>query len=165
MNNYRFSLGMMSGLVMLLTLSLSFSADSNAAKTNLDRKSHQGYSKMKICIDIEGSNQPIFATLQASPATQDFINQLPLSLELKDYASSEKIADLPQKLSTLNAPRGYAGQSGDITYYAPWGNLAVFYKDSTVGSANGLILLGKLDSLPKEIIQMNTLKVSITHVK
>lgn len=165
MNNHRFSLGLMSGLVMLLTLSLSFSAYSQAAKTDLDRKSHQGYSKMKIRIDIKGSNQPIFAAMHASPATEDFINLLPLSLELKDYAASEKIVDLPQKLSTLNAPRGYAGQSGDITYYAPWGNLAIFYKDSTVGSANGLILLGKLESLPKELIQMNKLKVSITHVK
>ena len=33
---------------------------------------------------------------------------------------------------------------GDITYYAPWGNLAIFYKD--FGYSRSLIMLGKLDS-------------------
>lgn len=38
----------------------------------------------------------------------------------------KKIADLPTKLTTQNAPHGYAGKAGDLTYYAPWGNLAFF---------------------------------------
>lgn len=29
-------------------------------------------------------------------------------------------------------------------YYAPWGNLAIFYKD--FGYASGLVILGKIDS-------------------
>lgn len=165
MSSIRFSVGLMACLTLLFSSLLSFSAYSQAAKTTLERKPHQGYSKMKIRIDIEGLDQPLFAMLQASPATQDFINQLPLSLVLNDYASTEKIADLPQKLSMLNVPRGYAGQSGDITYYAPWGNIAIFYKDSTIGSANGLIFLGKMKSLPKEFTQMKKLNVLITQVK
>lgn len=32
---------------------------------------------------------------------------------------------------------------GDLTYYAPWGNLALFYRD--FGYANGLIKLGHID--------------------
>ncbi len=32
---------------------------------------------------------------------------------------------------------------GDIAYYAPWGNLAIFYKD--FGYSGGLVSLGKLD--------------------
>lgn len=165
MNKHRFFLGLISGLVLLPTLLFSFGADSRAAKTDLDRQSHQRYSTMKIRIDIEGANHPIFAAMHPSPATQDFINQLPLSLVLKDYAATEKIAVLPQKLSTLNAPRSYEGHSRDIAYYAPWGNLAIFYQDSTVGAANGLIFLGKLESLPKEFTQLKKLNVSITHVK
>ena len=67
---------------------------------------------MKIQIDIEGSKQPIWVTLINSHASQDLIQQLPLSLTLKDYAATEKIANLPQKLSTQGAVKGYAGQSG-----------------------------------------------------
>ncbi|WP_370589969.1 cyclophilin-like fold protein [Undibacterium sp. 14-3-2] len=33
---------------------------------------------------------------------------------------------------------------GDITYYAPWGNLVIFYKDFAY--SEGLIKLGKIDS-------------------
>lgn len=32
---------------------------------------------------------------------------------------------------------------GDITYYSPWGNLALFYRD--FGHASGLVRLGRLD--------------------
>jgi hypothetical protein len=33
---------------------------------------------------------------------------------------------------------------GDITYYAPWGNLAIFYWD--FGYSTGLIKLGRFDA-------------------
>jgi hypothetical protein len=48
---------------------------------------------------------------------------------LKNYASTEKISYLARKLSTEGAPAGCDPDVGDITYYAPWGNLAIFYKD------------------------------------
>jgi hypothetical protein len=53
---------------------------------------------------------------------------LPLTLMLTDHASTEKIADLPRKLSTKGAPPGIAASVGDISYYAPWGNLALFHR-------------------------------------
>jgi hypothetical protein len=33
---------------------------------------------------------------------------------------------------------------GDITYYAPWGNLAIFYRD--FGYSSGLVSLGRIES-------------------
>jgi len=33
---------------------------------------------------------------------------------------------------------------GDITYYAPWGNLAIFYRDFDY--SRGLVRLGRIDS-------------------
>jgi hypothetical protein len=46
---------------------------------------------------------------------------------LKDYAATEKISDLPNKLSTGDARPGYEPAAGDITHDAPWGNLALFH--------------------------------------
>ncbi|MFU9046764.1 cyclophilin-like fold protein [Acinetobacter tibetensis] len=136
------------------------------AKPNLDHHpTVTRVSKMKIQIEVEGSEQPVFATLESSPTTQDFIKQLPLSLKLSDYASSEKIATLPHKLSTQSASKGYAGKTGDLSYYAPWGNLAIFYKDSEVGYANGLIFLGKMEDLSKEFLSQSELTVVIHQVK
>lgn len=120
---------------------------------------------MKIRIDIDGTQQPLFATLAITPTVEDFIKQLPLTLTLKDYDATEKIADLPTKLTTQNAPDGYAGKAGDLTYYAPWGNLAFFYKDSAVGYANGLIFLGKLDAIPHAFKQKQPIKISISQIE
>lgn len=96
--------------------------------------------KIKIIV----ADSTLTATLNDSPSTRDFISLLPLDLKLDDYAGTEKINYLPKKLSTENAPSGYDPFVGDITYYAPWGNLAIFYKD--FGYANGLVHLGKIDS-------------------
>jgi len=97
---------------------------------------------MKIRLTIGG--QAFGATLQDSAASRDFLSLLPLSLSLQDYASTEKIADLPRKLSTEGAPAGTAAAAGDLAYYAPWGNLAIFYKPH--GHASGLLKLGSMDA-------------------
>lgn len=98
--------------------------------------------KYKIRITIDG--QSTTATLFDNPTTRDFIELLPMKMELKDYAETEKIFYLPKKLSTKGAPAGSDPSIGDITYYAPWGNLALFYKG--FGYSSGLIILGKIDS-------------------
>ncbi len=95
-----------------------------------------------VKINIRIADRVIPATLNASKAAQDFASLLPLSLTLEDYASTEKISDLPKKLSTDGAPPGFDPSVGDITYYAPWGNLAIFYRDFEYSS--GLVSLGKL---------------------
>ena len=96
---------------------------------------------MKIRIIVE--DQEITATLNDSQAAQDFLAQLPLTVTLEDYSGTEKIYYLPKQLSTEGAPAGSDPSVGDITYYAPWGNLAIFYRD--FGYSNGLVILGKID--------------------
>ncbi|CAB3883781.1 MULTISPECIES: cyclophilin-like fold protein [Achromobacter] len=82
------------------------------------------------------------ATLEDNAAARDFLAQLPLTLDLQDYAATEKIAQLPTKLSTAGASAGMTPSIGDITYYAPWGNLAIFYKG--FGHSAGLVKLGRI---------------------
>ena len=84
------------------------------------------------------------ATLSDNPTTKDFISLLPLTLTLTDYHGTEKVSALPKQLSTKDALAGYMPSVGDITIYAPWGNLAIFYKDFSYSS--GLIVLGKIDT-------------------
>jgi hypothetical protein len=96
---------------------------------------------MKIRITREDT--VLTATLVDNQTTQDFISLLPLTLALEDYGSAEKVSDLPRRLSTQDAPEGIDPSIGDITYYAPWGNLAIFIRD--FGYASGLVLLGKID--------------------
>ncbi len=112
---------------------------------------------MKIRLTIDG--KPIEATLLDSGAARDFLSLLPLTLTLEDYASTEKISYLPRKLSTAGAPAGVDPAPGDIAYYAPWGNLAIFYKDA--GYAKGLVKLGRIDSGVEALSVRGSLKVTI----
>jgi hypothetical protein len=50
---------------------------------------------------------------------------LPLELTIENYASNEKIAYLPRKL-TENGIGPFAGEApGDLCYFAPWCNLVL----------------------------------------
>jgi hypothetical protein len=69
---------------------------------------------------------------------------LSLALTLRDYALTEKISDLPRRLSTADAPEGVDPNVGDVAYYAAWGNLAIFYRD--FGYSTGLVKLGSIDT-------------------
>lgn len=97
---------------------------------------------MKIRITMNGKE--ITATLLDSPTARDFVSLLPLKVKLEDYGDTEKISYLPRKLSTQAAPSGSEPIAGDVSYYAPWGNLAIFRKDFRY--SNGLINLGKIDT-------------------
>jgi hypothetical protein len=97
---------------------------------------------LNIRFDVEGS--AITATLDDNATSRDFVSLLPLTLTLEDYAATEKVSDLPKRLSTEGAPAGTKAVAGDVSYYAPWGNLAIFHKD--FGYAKGLVKLGTLDS-------------------
>jgi hypothetical protein len=98
---------------------------------------------MKIRISSDG--RTITATLADNATSREFVALLPLTLDLEDYASTEKIADLPKRLSTDGAPAAMTPRAGDITYYAPWGNLALFYKDGH--HSPGLVKLGTIESV------------------
>ena len=98
---------------------------------------------MKLSIIVDGA---VIATgiLDNNRSAQDFASLLPMTLHLTDYEATEKIADLPRKVTTEGAPGSYTPSAGDICFYAPWGNLAVFYKGGT--PSEGLVRLGCLES-------------------
>ncbi|EIK43089.1 hypothetical protein O59_004193 [Cellvibrio sp. BR] len=97
---------------------------------------------MKISITINDGTV-INATLLDNDTTRDFVALLPLTLTLTDYNNTEKISDLPKKLSRKGTPSTMTPKVGDIAYYAPWGNLAIYYRD--FGDSPGLIKLGAID--------------------
>jgi hypothetical protein len=116
---------------------------------------------MKIRLKL--GDKVLTATLNDSKTSRDFMSLLPLTLTVKDYAGTEKISDLPKSLSTEGAPSGSDPFVGDITYYAPWGNLAIFYKD--FGYSRGLVILGKIDSGIEAFQVPGSVKVTIELTK
>jgi len=68
----------------------------------------------------------------------------PVHLVLEDFHATEKISNLPARLTTAGAPAGHSPVRGDLAYNAPWGNFAIFYRD--FGYSAGLIHLGHIDA-------------------
>lgn len=94
-------------------------------------------------LQLRLGDQTLDILMDDNPTARDFTTLLPLTLDLDDYAATEKIAYLPRRLSTTEAPRGYTPAAGDLAYYAPWGNLAIFHKD--FGYSAGLVRLGRIE--------------------
>ena len=69
------------------------------------------------------------------------------------------IAHLPRRLSTEGAPSGAEPAAGDIAYYAPWGNLAFFYRISTY--AHGLVELGHMHGEVGALRGHRSLEISV----
>ena len=80
--------------------------------------------KIKLFFDGKEAN----AELIDNPASRDFLSLLPLTMHFKDFNRTEKIADLPRKLSKEKAPARFEPKAGDLAVYAPWGNISVFYQ-------------------------------------
>lgn len=95
-------------------------------------------------ISITVGDTSITASIRNSNTAKDFLSLLPLTITLTDYAGTEKVSELPKRLDISDAPAGYKPSIGDITYYAPWGNLAIFYKGFDY--AGGLVPLGKIEN-------------------
>ena len=116
---------------------------------------------MKIRIRMNGNE--VTATLIDNATSRDFASLLPLTLKLEDYGETEKIGYLPRKLSTEGAPPGSDPSVGDVSYYAPWGNLAIFRRDFRYSS--GLIKLGKVDTGIEALNVPGSVKVTIDLIR
>ena len=98
--------------------------------------------EMKIQMTI--GNTTVRGALADNPTARDFYSMLPLAVTLEDYASTEKITYLPRKLTTTGSPENRRPVRGDIGYYAPWGNIVLYYRDGP--DSPGLVPLGRIES-------------------
>lgn len=105
---------------------------------------------MKIDV-ISNGNKTTFE-LNNSNAAKELFSQLPLNIKVEDYASNEKIFYPPKKLNTLHTPLANS-KNGTLAYYAPWGDVVMFYRNFT--EASGLYELGRCIKGCEHIINMS----------
>lgn len=80
-------------------------------------------------IEIIIGNEKAEGVIYNTSAGKDFLKTLPVTLKMEDFNGTEKISYLKNKLDISNMPSSYDPAKGDIAYFAPWGNMCVFYKD------------------------------------
>lgn len=112
---------------------------------------------MKITVETNGKTT-VFE-LNDSQAAKELYAQLPLTVKVEDFGGNEKIFYPPQKLKTTSTPLVAGAQAGTLAYYAPWGDVVMFYKK--FGSASGLYELGEAIAGAEHIPNMSgTLKIA-----
>ncbi|UYZ82729.1 cyclophilin-like fold protein [Entomomonas sp. E2T0] len=102
-------------------------------------------------IKVTFANNEVVVSLFDTAASHELLAQLPLTLSFSDFSNTEKIAYPPKKLTTHNTPNAEQ-TTGDFTYYAPWGNLAIFYKGN--GHGTQLYVLGRIESGKEKLVTM-----------
>jgi hypothetical protein len=117
-------------LLMFIPLQLTFGAAACSAERggagDTEHERTQAISSlpatsMKMKISIRTNDRLLTATLDDSEVAKDFASLLPLTLTLEDYASTEKISDLPRRLLVDGAPAGGAPSAGDLTLLCAMG--------------------------------------------
>lgn len=96
-----------------------------------------------IVLTIE--DHVITGTLLDNPAANALMEQLPLTLSFDDFNSVEKVAPLAAPLPMTGMPAGADPEVGDIGFWAPGGDLVLYYGD--VGYWNGIARLGSVDDI------------------
>lgn len=107
---------------------------------------------MVMNIHVKANGKTTVFELNTSPAARDLYAQLPLHINVEDYSDNEKIFYPPKKLNTADTPKANA-KAGTLAYYAPWGDVVMFYKD--FGSAAGLYELGHAIAGSEHIPEMS----------
>lgn len=95
-------------------------------------------------VNILVGDRIVTATMADNAAARDFLSRLPLEITLNDYNNTtEKIFYPSPALTTEGVTPGCAPAPGDITIYAPWGNVAIFCKSWSY--SRDLIKIGRID--------------------
>lgn len=103
-------------------------------------------------ISVRADEDTVVFELNDSRAAQMLYEQLPLTIEVENYSTNEKIFYPPQKLDTGDAPQADGG-AGTLAYYAPWGDVVMFYGDFS--ASGGLYELGNAVSGGAQILQLS----------
>lgn len=94
-------------------------------------------------LTVRVGHREFAAEVGDSVAARELLTQLPLRLRFRDHNGLEKIAALPRPLPLDGVPPGVDPVVDDLGYYAPTGELVLYYGD--VGYFEGIVRLGRLD--------------------
>jgi len=130
-------------MLLFLFTSLQSSActpSENRVKNEIQRDTLANKKAMKL--KITSGDKVVMAILYENPTTRGFIGQLPLTVDMEDFAGKEKIFYPPNKLSSTERKAVSDPKIGDINVYAPWGNIAIFY--GSYSGSRDLIRIGRI---------------------
>lgn len=103
-------------------------------------------------IKVVSGEYEIIYKLNGSQAAEEFYAQLPLTIEVEDFSTNEKVFYPPQKLSIIDTPMASGGK-GKLAYFEPWGDVVMFYDSFSENSS--LFELGEVVSGQDDIEKLS----------
>jgi hypothetical protein len=100
-----------------------------------------------VRIELAVGNAVATATLEDSITARDFAAMLPVTVPMQDLFGREKPGRLPHALDLDGATREFDYEVGELAYWSPSRDLAIFYADDGQKIPSpGLVRLGMITS-------------------
>lgn len=106
----------------------------------VDATSSEEINVDTMVIRVSDTSHDITFALNDSVAAKSLYEQLPLTIEVENFSSNEKIFYPTDKLDIDDTPRAGGGEAGVLAYYEPWKDVVMFY--DSFSRASGLYELG-----------------------
>ncbi|NDY73160.1 cyclophilin-like fold protein [Desulfobacter hydrogenophilus] len=115
----------MNRILAVLFLGISMAASTTCRAQTLP------LSDMQIKITSRGHTATFH--LYETTGAKQFYDQLPLELDLTNFRDAQWMFYPPEKLSVTEQEAYHEGKKGELSYYAPWGDVFMLYKDYYAG--------------------------------
>ena len=103
-------------------------------------------------ISVSDGDHTVLFKLNDTSAARSLQSQLPMTVNVEDYSSNEKIFYPAEELDTSDVVEG-SGGAGGLAYFSPWGNVVIYYDD--FGEYPGLYILGEAIEGADQIEQLS----------
>lgn len=95
-------------------------------------------------VTVKVGDRTLRATLFDNPTARDFAATLPFEADMHDLLGQEKAGRTVRALSTGGAAQR-SFTAGDIGYWSPSADLAIYYRDGDQLPSPGIIMIGKVE--------------------
>lgn len=126
--------------LLLIFVTMTIYACSADKREPPGKEVQNGLQLSDLYIKIASNGKTTGFRLFDTKAAQQFYNQLPLDLELTNFRDAQWMFYPPEKLEVTDAEAYNSGKKGELSYYQPWGDVFMLYKDFYAG--DGMHRLG-----------------------
>jgi len=121
---------------IICTLVVGINKQGNASTTANEkpvRNEANGLTLSDMQVKITSMGHTATFRLYDTVAAKEFYDQLPLRLDLTNFRDAQWMFYPPEKLNVTAREAYHDGKKGELSYYKPWGDAFMLYKDFYAG--------------------------------
>lgn len=92
-----------------------------------------GLSLSNMLVKVTSQGHTATFQLYDTVAAKELYDQLPLELDLSNFRDAQWMFYPPERLGVTEREAYHDGKKGELSYYAPWGDVFMLYKDFYAG--------------------------------